>query len=104
MQASNIQGKSFAICNSLLSEAREIWSRRSSWQVYDSFCQLKALPQMNNHLQRRRKTLVQQFRCLATISSGSKIETPALQFLKDQTSKLKRKTEVLIVCVQARLR
>ena len=38
VQASNIQSKSFAIYNSLLLEAREIWGRRSSWQIYESYC------------------------------------------------------------------
>ena len=50
MQASNIQGKSFAIHNSLLPEAREIWGRRSSWQIYVSFFSLKVLPQMHKRL------------------------------------------------------
>ena len=70
MQASNIQGKSFALCNSLLCEAREIWGRRSDWQIYDSGCLLKALPQTHKQLQRPTKTLVQQFTCSARKSSS----------------------------------
>ena len=58
MQASNIQGKSFAIYNSLLPEARKIWGRRSSWQIYVSFCSLKVLPQMHKRLRCQRKTLL----------------------------------------------
>ena len=34
------EGKSFALCNSLQLEAREIGGRRSSWQIYDWFCPL----------------------------------------------------------------
>ena len=55
MQAPNIQGKSFAICNSLLCEAREIWGRRSSWQIYDLGCLPKALPQTHRQLQRQKR-------------------------------------------------
>ena len=60
MQASSTQGKSFAQYNSLLLRQEKFEAAEVNWQ-YVPFATLKALPQMQTQLQRRRKALMKEF-------------------------------------------
>ena len=78
-QASSVQGKSFAFCNST-SWGKEIWGCRSKWQTSMNFGHPNALPQIHRQLQRRKKNLLLEFTSSGSnSSSGSKIETLSLK-------------------------
>ena len=58
-------------------ETREILWHQTSWQIYDWFCPLQALPQIHKRLQRPSRLWCKNLLRYSgtTSSSGSRIET-----------------------------